>query len=92
MSTIADVSNNKTLESTVLKIFERLELKMNRSNVEDSHWITSKNSFKRVVVKVSRRKDASKARSSKKNLKDMDLISTGINNLAYINDSLCMYL
>ena len=92
MSTIADVSNNKTLESTVLKIFERLELKMNRSNVEDSHWITSKISFKRVVVKVSRRKDASKTRSSKKNLKDMDLISTGINNLAYINDSLCMYL
>ena len=92
MFTIADVSNNKTLESTVLKIFERLELKMNRSNVEDSHWITSKNSFKRVVVKVSRRKDASKTRSSKKNLKDMDLISTGINNLAYINDSLCMYL
>ena len=92
MLTIADVSNNKTLESTVLKIFERLELKMNRSNVEDSHWITSKNSFKRVVVKVSRRKDASKTRSSKKNLKDMDLISTGINNLAYINDSLCMYL
>ena len=92
MFTIADVSNNKTLESTVLKIFERLELKMNRSNVEDSHWIASKNSFKRVVVKVSRRKDASKTRSSKKNLKDMDLISTGINNLAYINDSLCMYL
>ena len=92
MFTIADVSNNKTLESTVLKIFERLELKMNRSNVEDSHWITSKNSFKRVVVKFSRRKDASKTRSSKKNLKDMDLISTGINNLAYINDSLCMYL
>ena len=92
MFTIADVSNNKTLESTVLKIFERLELKMNRSNVEDSHWITSKNSFKRVVVKVSRRKDASKTRSYKKNLKDMDLISTGINNLAYINDSLCMYL
>ena len=92
MFTIADVSNNKTLESTVLKIFERLELKMNRSNVEDSHWITSKNSFRRVVVKVSRRKDASKTRSSKKNLKDMDLISTGINNLAYINDSLCMYL
>ena len=88
---ISETSDNNALEITVLKIFERLEVKVDPSNVEDRHWISSKNGLKRVIVKVSRRKDATKIQSSKRKLKDMDLTSIGINNLVYINYSLCTY-
>ena len=84
-----ETSDNNTLESTVLKIFEKLEVNVDPSNVEDYHWISSKNGPKRVIVKVSKRKGVSKLRSSKRKLKDMDLTSIGINNPVYINDSLC---
>ena len=77
---IPETSDNNTLESTVLKIFEKLEVNVDPSNVEDCHWISSKNSPKRVIVKVSKSKDAPKIRSSKSELKDMDLTSIGINN------------
>ena len=61
---------------------------MDPSNVEDCHWISSKNGSKPVIVKVSKYKDDTEIRSSKKKLKDMDLTSIDINNLVYINDSL----
>ena len=89
---IPEASDNNALESTVLKIFERLEVIVDSSNVPSNcHWISSKNGTKRVVVKVSKRKDATKIRSSKRKLKDMDLTSIGINNTVYKNDSLYMY-
>ena len=52
---IPETSDNNTLESTVLKIFEKLEVKVDLSNVEDFHSISSKNGSKRVIVKVSKR-------------------------------------
>ena len=88
---IPETSDNNTLESTVLKIFEKLEVNVDPTNVKDCHWISSKNGPKRVIVKVSKRKDGFKIRSSKRKLKDMDLTSIGINNPVYINDSLCTY-
>ena len=91
LTSIPETSDNNPLESTVLKIFERLEVKVVPSNVEDCHWISSKNGPKRVIVKVSKGKDATKIRSSKRKLKDMDLTSIGINNSIYINYSLCTY-
>ena len=39
---IPETSDNNALESTVLKIFERMELKVD-PNVEGYHWINSKN-------------------------------------------------
>ena len=59
LTDIPQISENNTLESTVLKIFEKLEVKVDPSNVEDCHWISSKIGLKRVIVKVSKRKDAS---------------------------------
>ena len=40
---IPETSDNNTLESTVLKIFEKLEVNLDPSDVEDCHWISSKN-------------------------------------------------
>ena len=71
--------------------FWKLEVNVDSSNVDNCHWISSKNGRKWVIIKVLKRKDASKIRSSKRKLKDMDLTSIGINNPVYINDSLCTY-
>ena len=88
---IPEANGNNTLENTVLKVFGKLEVNVDPSNVEDCHWVSSENGPKRVIVKVSKRKDAFKIRSSKRKLKDMDLTSIGINNPIYISDSLCTY-
>ena len=52
---ILETSDNNALESTVLKIFEGLEVKVDPSNIEDCHWISTKNGPKRVIAKVSKR-------------------------------------
>ena len=70
MTGIPETSDNNTLESTVLKIFDKLEVKVDPSNVKDCHWISSKNGPKRLIVKVSKRRDAFKIHSSKRKLKD----------------------
>ena len=88
---IPETNDNNALESIVLKVFEKLEVNVDPSNAEDCHWISSKNGPKRMIVKVSKCKGASKIRSSKGKLKDMDLTSFGINNPVYINDSACTY-
>ena len=75
---IPETSDNNTLERTVLKIFEKLKVSVYPSNVEDCHWISSKNGPKRVIVKVSKPKDASKICSSRRKLKGMVLTSIGI--------------
>ena len=57
------------------------------SNVEDCHWIKYSKGAKKVIVKLSRRKDANKVRLFKKALKGVNLSSLGINSTVYINDS-----
>ena len=61
------------------------------SNVEDCHWIKPSKGAKKVIVKLSRRKDANKIRLLKRGLQGMKLSSLGINSAVYINDSLCTY-
>ena len=50
---ISETSHNNALESTVLKISEKLEVNVDSSNGENCHWLSSKNGPKRVIVKVS---------------------------------------
>ena len=61
------------------------------NNVEDRHWIKFSKGPKKIIVKLSRRKDANKIRLLRKGLKGMSLSSLGINSTVYINDSLCTY-
>ena len=61
------------------------------SNTGDCHWIKSGKGAKKVIVKLSRRKDANKIRLLKKGLRGMNLSSLGISSAVYINDSLCTY-
>ena len=49
------------------------------------------NRSKNVIIKFSRPKDANLIRKNKKKLRGINLCSVGINNLVFINDSLCSY-
>ena len=91
LSGIPETIEKKDLEGTVLSIFEKLDVMVDPSNVEDCHWIKPNKGAKKVIVKLSRRKDANKICLSKKGLKDMNLSSFGINSAVYINESLCTY-
>ena len=80
---------NKDLENLTLQIFEKINISVDPENVEDCHWVKTLRS-KKVIIKLSRWKDAIKIRSEKKKLKGKNLTSLGINTPVYINDSLCI--
>ena len=90
LSDIPETIENKDLEGTVLGIFEKLDV-ADPSNIEDCHWIKPNRGAKKVIAKLSRRKDANKIRLLKKGLTGMNLSSLGINSAVYIDDSLCTY-
>ena len=88
---IPETVENKNLEGTVLGNFEKLDLMVDWSNAKNYHWIKSSKAPKKVIVKLSRRKDANKTRLSKKRLKGMSLSSLDINSTVCIQRYL-MYL
>ena len=91
LSGIPETTENKDLEGTVLDIFEKLDVMVDPSDVEDCHWIKPSKGTRKVTVKLSRHKDANMICLLKKGLKGMNLSSLGINSVVYINDSLCTY-
>ena len=48
-----------------MKVFEELDVVVDLSDVEDCHWVASRTS-KKVIIKLSRRKDAYKIHRVKK--------------------------
>ena len=87
ISGVPENIENKDLENLTLQIFEKIDASVDPENVEDCHWVKTQ----KVIIKLSRRKDANKIHSEKKKLKGKNLTSLGINTPVYINDSLCIY-
>ena len=82
--------NNDDMEETTIKIFDKLNVAIDPSNIEDCHWLKN-NEPKKVIFKFARREDDNLIQKDKKKLKGMNLCSIGINNPVFINDSLCLY-
>ena len=76
---------NDDLEETTIKIFDKLDVATDPSNIEDCHWLKS-NVPKKVIIKFARRKDANLIWKNKNRLKGMNLCSIGINNPVFIDD------
>ena len=87
---ISDSISNDDLEETAIKIFDKLDVAIDHSNIEDCHWLKN-NGPKKVIIKFARRKDANLIRKNKNKLKGMNLCSIGVNNPVFTNDSLCSY-
>ena len=75
----------------MLGIFEKLDVIVDPSYVEDCYWTKSSKGPKKVIVKISRRKDVNKIRLSKKGLKGINLSPRGIISTVYMSNSLCTY-
>ena len=88
---MSETIENKDIEGTVLDIFEKLDVMVEPSNVEDCHWIKFSEGAKKVIVNLSRRKEANKIRLLKKVLKGMNLSSLSINSAVNINNNSCTY-
>ena len=86
----ASVTDNN-LEGKVLKLLENIDVEVHPDHTKACHWIKSNTRPKKVIIKMSQRKDADKIRRTKKKLKGLDLPSVGINSAVIINDSLCRY-
>ena len=88
---VANSISTDELEETTIKIFDKLDVATDPSNIEDCHWLES-NGPKKVIIKFARRKDANLIRKNKNKLTGMNLCSIDINNLVFITHSLCSYL
>ena len=69
----------------------KINVKKDPQNAEDCHWLKSNNSSKRPLYNWPNVKVLTKYVRSKKKLKLLKFESIGINNLIFINDSLCAY-
>ena len=61
----SDTEANKFIE-TVLRVFEKLDCHVDPKNVEDCHWLKTRNSSRKVIIKLSKRKDVDKTCQVKK--------------------------
>ena len=61
ISGIPDKADQKDLEDTVLNISRKVDVEIDSSNIEDSHWLPSKGP-KRVIIKFLKREDANRIR------------------------------
>ena len=91
ISGVPESVTDNGLEEKVLNLLEKINVEVNPGHIEACHWIKSNAGPKKVIIKMSRRKDADKIRRAKKKLKGLNLSSIGIDSAVYINDNLCRY-
>ena len=62
---LVSVTDND-VEGKVLKLLEKTSVEVYPDHIEACHWIKSNAEPKKVIIKISRRKDADKIRRAKK--------------------------
>lgn len=65
ISGLLSSGQDSQLEGTVFQIFEKLDTKVDHQNVEACHWLLPNNTSKKVITKLSKRKNADKIREVK---------------------------
>ena len=90
---IPDNISNNDLEDTVLNIFNETGVRINSRDVEACHRLNSKNKPKKVIIKLSKRKDVARVMKNKTKLKNINSDTFGLPSgcKIYINESLCKY-
>ena len=89
LSGIPDSVTDNNLEEFTLKIFDAIDAPVCATNIESCHRLFSYQKPNKVIVKLSRRKDAENIMSNKNKLRTVDKETIGVNTPIYINESLC---
>ena len=85
---------DSALEDTVLKLFRKVNVLIDPSNVEDCHRLKSSNSApQKVIIKLSKRKDVYRILKAKSNFTNANVTENGIPSdiPIFVNQSLCGY-
>ena len=94
MSGIPSSIKGSAFEDTVLKLFWKVNVKTDPSNVEDCHRLKSRNNApQKVIIKLSKRKDVHRILKAKSSFKNAYVTENGIppNTPIFLNQSLCSY-
>ena len=85
---IPDNIKHDDLVSKSLEIFDQINVKLSPDDIEDCHRVGNKG---RIIIKMSRRKDAQRILANKRKLKSLDSSKIGLVSgiKIYINESLC---
>ena len=79
------------LDGQVLNLLQKIDAEVHPHHIDACYWIKSNAGPKKVIIKMSRCKDADKIRRANKKLKGLDLFTIDINSAVFINDSLCRH-
>ena len=84
---------NNNLEETVLKIFNETGVMKNSRAIEACLRLNQRPNPKKVIIKLSKRKDVARVMNNKKKLKSMKPQNIGLPSgcKIYINENLCKY-
>ena len=90
---ISEIISNNNSKETVFKIFDETGVTVNSRDVEACHRLNQKANPKKVIIKLSKRKDVARVMNNKKKLKSMKPQNIGLPSgcKVYINESLCKY-
>ena len=93
ISGIPESIQDDDLEDCVTKIFNECDTPVDPANIEAFHRLKLKARPKKVIVKLSKRKDVFNILQRKKKLKSVDITKVGLpqGSLVFINQSLCSY-
>ena len=68
-TSVSDSVSNDDLEETTMKIFDKFDVVIDTSNIEDCHWLKSSGT-KKVIIKFARRKGAKSDSEKQKQVKE----------------------
>ena len=93
ISGIPESIQDDDLEDYVTKIFNECDTPVDPANIEACHRLKSKARSKKVIIKLSKRKDVFNILQRKKKLKSVDITKVGLpqGSLVFINQSRCSY-
>ena len=94
ISGIPSSNEDSALQDPVLKLFSKVDVLIDPSNVEDCHRLKSSNNApQKFIIKLSKRKDVYHVLKAKSSFKNADVTKNGIppNTTIFVNQSLCSY-
>ena len=93
ISGIPESVSDNALEDKIQGVLRGIDAEVDTENIESCHRLKGKGSKGRVILKLSKRKDAEKIKLNKKKLKNIDHKKIGLSSgmKVFINESLCGY-
>ena len=93
ISGIPDGISNNNLEETLLKNFSETGVTIDSIDVEACHRLNQPANPRKVIIKLSKRKDVARVMNNKKKLKSMKPQNIALPSICktYINECLCKY-